>query len=106
MAITKYSFGLEGELNFMKAAMEAQGESIEPFYESSDWAYSKEYFSQMPALDRKKELTAFGGTEAVGIVIVFLGTCFAKKIFDEFYDRTLKRPIGKYIDSILEKIQI
>lgn len=36
----------------------------------------------------------------------FIGSCFAKKIFDEVYERTLKRPIGAQLDKLLTTIKI
>jgi len=106
MPATKYSLGLAGQLHFLKAAIEAQKESIESFYEIPDWEYANEYFDNLPTLHINKKLTAIAGTTAVGVVFAFIGTCFAKKIFDEFYNRTLNRPIGKYIDLILAKMQL
>lgn len=37
---------------------------------------------------------------------MFTATCFGKKVFDEFYDRLWKRPVGKCIDTLLEKLNI
>jgi hypothetical protein len=36
----------------------------------------------------------------------FIGTCFAKKIFDEVYERTLKRPIGAFLDSFFQNAKV
>lgn len=36
----------------------------------------------------------------------FICTCFAKKIFDEIYERTLKRPIGAQLDKLLAAVEI
>ena len=41
-----------------------------------------------------------------GIVFCFIGTCFAKKIFDEVYDRTAKRPIAEQLDKFFSKISV
>jgi hypothetical protein len=40
------------------------------------------------------------------VVIGFIGTCFGKKIFDEVYERTLKRPIGAQLDKLFKKIEV
>lgn len=36
----------------------------------------------------------------------FIGTCFGKKIFDEVYERTLKRPIGEQLDKLLATAEV
>ncbi len=35
----------------------------------------------------------------------FIGTCFAQKVFDEVYERTLKRPIGEQLDRLLNVVE-
>lgn len=104
MTTLKYAFALEGQSHFMKEAIEAQGELIEPFYETPDWEYAKEYFQTIPALKMNHKITACAGPEIVGVVCGFIGGCFAEKIFDEVYERTLKRPVGKMMDSIFRRI--
>ncbi|RLM53012.1 hypothetical protein DVK02_15385 [Halobellus sp. Atlit-31R] len=36
----------------------------------------------------------------------FIGSCFAKKIFDEVYERTLKRPIGAQMERLFKKVEV
>lgn len=106
MPYTYYSFGLEGQSHFMRPAAEIQEEIVEPFFEAEGWRYDKEYFERIPALYQNKRPTALSGIEIVGVVMGFIGTCFAKKIFDEVYERTLKRPIGTQLDKLLRAIDV
>jgi hypothetical protein len=90
----------------MRPAADAQGEVLEPFFESAEWEYAREYFSDVPALHVNRKPTALVGLEVFGVVFAFIETCFAKKIFDEVYERILKRPIGEFLDSFFEKIEV
>lgn len=102
----KYCFGLEGASPFMRPAADAQGEVLEPFFESEDWEYAPDYFLNVPSLHLNSRPQAMGGLEVFGVILGFIGTCFAKKIFDEVYERTAKRPIGAYLDSFFQKARV
>ena len=106
MHTPRYSFGTEGSAHFLRAAAEVQEEVIEPFFDTDDWQYDRDYFERIPALYRRKQPMAFTGTEVAIAVGCFLGTCFGRKIFDEFYERTLKRPIAAQFDKLFTKIEV
>lgn len=106
MQDARYSFGFEGPFHLLTPAGEVQAETVEPFFEGHGWEYDREYFEKIPALYRRKEPTALSGLEIFGVVFCFLGTCFAKKIFDEVYERTLKRPIGQQLDKLLKRVEV
>lgn len=106
MQDTRYSFGLEGQSHFLRPAADAQEEVLEPFFETDGWQYDHNFFTQIPALYQSKSPTALGGLEVAGIVMCFIGTCFAKKVFDEVYERTLKRPIGAQLDKLLTAVEV
>lgn len=101
----KYTFGVEGQTHFMRIAIEAL-EPLEVALRENDWEESTEYFTTNPVLYKKPGPTALSGLEIVGGVMAFTATCFAKKVFDEFYDRLMKRPVGAYVDALLEKLTI
>ena len=50
MSNPRYCFGLEGSSQFLRAAADAQGEVMEPFFGEADWDYAPEYFEKIPAL--------------------------------------------------------
>lgn len=106
MNTAQYSFGIEGNAYFMRAAAEAQEEVMEPFFEGAGWEYAPHFFRNLPALKQQHRPMAFGGLEIFGTFVVFIGSCFAKKIFDEVYDRTLKRPIAAQLDKFFSKAQV
>ncbi len=106
MQKARYSFGLEGSTHFIRPAIEALEETIEPFFETDDWLYDHSYFEAIPALHRRKQPTALAGLEVALVVMGFIGTCFAKKIFDEVYERTLKRPIGAQLARLFMKVKV
>lgn len=93
-------------MHLLRPAGAAQEEIIEPFFDTDDWNYDHNYFEAIPALHRRKQPTALGGLDVALVVMGFIGTCFAKKVFDEVYERTLKRPIGALLDSLFKKIEV
>ena len=101
----KYMFGLEGQQHFLRAAIDAL-EPIERALEEDDWEESPESFKSNPTLYKRQAPTAISGIEIVRGLAFFTATCFGKKVFDEFYDRLLKRPVGACIDTLLEKTSI
>lgn len=106
MQVARYTFANEGQNHFLLPAIEVQMAVIEPFFESEGWKYDSDYFGRIPALHQSRRPTAMGGLEVAGIVMCFIGTYFATKIFDEIYERTLKRPIGAQLDKLLANVQI
>ena len=104
MTTAKYSFGAEGNRHVLLAAADALAETQQQFFESSNLDYSPEYFNKIPALRQPLAVVAWGGFEIIATLIVFISSCFAKKIFDEIYERTLKRPIAAQLDIFFEKI--
>ncbi|RZI62555.1 MAG: hypothetical protein EOP37_03070 [Rubrivivax sp.] len=102
----RYTFGFHGSMHLLLPAGEVQEETVEPFFENGDWLYDPHYFEQIPALFERRQPTALGGLDIAGVVVCFIGTCFAKKIFDEVYERTLKRPIGAQLDKLFNKVEI
>lgn len=102
----RYCFGVEGSSHFIRAAADVQGEVLEPFFESDDWEYAPEYFTDLPALYANRRPQALASLQVAGAVFAFIGTCFAKKIFDEIYERTAKRPIGVFLDGIFQKAAV
>ncbi|TEA58539.1 hypothetical protein, partial [Pseudomonas sp. CH235] len=101
---TNYTFALEGHSRFISEVTTIRENYLEPILESEDWDYSSKFFQDIPSLRLDFRPKALGGLEVAGTVILFLGTCFAKKVFDEFYDRLLKRPVGEMVDTIIKKV--
>lgn len=106
MSNARYLFGFHGSMHLLRSAGEVQEETVEPFFENDDWKYDPDYFERIPALFERRQPTALGGLEIAGVVVCFLGTCFAKKMFDEVYERTLKRPIGIQLDKLFNRVEI
>lgn len=103
---TRYTFGHQGQSHFLRPALDIQAAVVEPFFASEGWQYDRDYFARIPALYQSSQPTALGGMEVAGVVMCFIASCFAKKIFDEVYERTLKRPIGAQLDKLLNTIEI
>lgn len=106
MSLPRYCFSLEGSAYLMRAAAEAQGEVLEPFFETPDWEYDSNVFLALPALAQNRRPMAFGLGEVAIYICGFIATCFGKKIFDEVYDRTAKRPIGAMLDRFFGEVDI
>ncbi|WP_338802736.1 hypothetical protein V9L13_13345 [Pseudomonas sp. RSB 5.4] len=103
---TTYTFALEGHSRFISEVTTIRENYLDPMLESEDWDYSSKSFQDIPSLRLDFRPKALGGLEIAGTVILFLGTCFAKKVFDEFYDRLLKRPVGAMVDTIIKKVKL
>lgn len=101
----KFTFGLEGQQHFLRAAIDAL-EPLERALKEDGWQESPEFAKNNPTLYTQKSPTALSGIEIVGALALFTATCFGKKVFDEFYDRLLKRPVGACVDTLLQKINI
>lgn len=105
MQETRYAFGIEGSMHLMRPAIETQA-VIEQFFESDDWHYDRKYFEEIPALYRRTQPTMLAGWDVALVLMTFIGSCFGKKIFDEVYERTLKRPIGAQLDLLFKTIEV
>lgn len=106
MTKSRYAFAAQGNSTFLRAAAEAQAEVLEPFFETPDWEYAPGYFESLPALELQKNPKALGGLEVFGAFVVFIASCFGKKVFDEIYERTLKRPVAAQLDKFFEKATV
>ena len=102
MQVTHYALGSEGPSKFLHLVADNFTEISNQFADSEQLKLDSHYFMRIPALQQSRVPMAFGAVETAGAVVIFIGTCFAKKIFDEVYERTLKRPIGTYLDSIFK----
>lgn len=102
----RYTFGFEGSTQLIRPAIEAQEETVALFFKNEGWQHDLSYFQAVPALCERRQPMALGGGEVALVVVGFLGSCFATKIFDEVYERTLKRPIGKQLDRLFKRVNI
>lgn len=101
MPPTLYCYGCEGNSHFLSAVIESLDGTLEEYFsETEDWKNDREFFSKVPALTRDVRPRAFGGGEIVGAFMLFVVTCFGKKVFDEFYERLLKRPLAPFFDKL------
>lgn len=90
---------------FIRTAADAL-DLLEVAIRENDWEESTKHFTSKEVLYVEPRFTAHAGLTILGTVLAFVATCFAKKVFDEFYDRLLKRPVGAYVDALLEKLQL
>jgi hypothetical protein len=97
---SKFTFVAQGNSHFLKAVADAL-ETFETLEKSGEWAQETDYFRKMsPAASEGRPFAlAFG--EIAGAFAFFMASCFGKKIFDEIYDRTAKRPIAEFLTKIL-----
>lgn len=103
MSPSIYCFVVKGSANFLRAYADVQEEVLEPFFSTEEWDFSSNAFDTIAALDLDRQPKAAFGFDTAIVIMGFFGTCFAKKVFDEFYERTAKRPIGVMLDKLLSK---
>lgn len=100
MLNTTYCFGGQGNAEFFRAAADAIDATLSGFFRDSAWAKDAEWVRGIPVLAQNERPQALGFIEVAGAFTIFIATCFGKKIFDEVYDRLLKRPLAPFIDRI------
>jgi hypothetical protein len=104
MSTVSYTFGVSGSAHTIRAVIDAQVEVMEPFLEENEWVSAPDLFKTLPVLRLDKNTTmAFGGLEAVVTVFFFVATVFVTKVVEDVYERTAKRPVGKFLDKISRK---
>jgi hypothetical protein len=100
---THYAFVIKGDANLFRAMAFLLDEPVDSYLDC-DWNKNPEYFKNIPALDYDTRVTAaFTGLEVIGGLSMFIGSCFAKKNFDEVYERTAKRRIANFLDKFFVK---
>lgn len=97
---TTYCFGSEGNSAFIRASADAFEGALEEYFQDAAWKQDSSFPGSVPSLVRDQSPRAFGPSEVAGAFILFVATCFGKKIFDEFYDRLLKRPLEPFLDRL------
>ncbi len=101
-----YCYHSAGNAQFIRAVADGLEGTLDSFFVESEWMQDKDLPSRVsPVLrDLEGKPQALGGWEITGAFAIFMATCFGKKIFDEFYDRLLKRPLGPFIDRLCAKL--
>ena len=102
MNTLRYCLGAEGNADFFRRVADAQEKCFDAVFASTGWEHSPAYFEVIPALKQDRRVTNFGFSGG-GVVALFIATCFAKKMFDELYDRTLKQPISDFLNTLFAK---
>jgi hypothetical protein len=100
MSKTPYCFGCEGNASFIRAVVDAADSTIDVFFSGSDWEQDSSLPRRVPYLQQDESIRAFGFLEVAGGFTIFVASCFGKKIFDEIYERTLKRPLTPFLDRL------
>ena len=99
MPPTAYSFGSTGNAKFFRAVADALDE-LEPFFSQPNWKEDSTLPRRVPALAQDETVRALGALEVAGAFTIFIASCFGKKIFDEMYDRLLKRPLTPFLNRL------
>ena len=102
MNTQRYCLGVEGNSDFFRRVADAQERCLSSVFAGAGWEHSPDYFEAIAALKQYPRVENFGFGGA-SVVALFIATCFAKKMFDELYDRTLKRPISDFLNTLLAK---
>ena len=95
MHTTRYAFGSEGNSALFRAVADAMEGTIASYYGNLGWREDHAFPRRVPHLRQDESVRNVGFLEVAGVFSIFVASCFGKKIFDELYDRTAKRPIGE-----------
>jgi hypothetical protein len=101
MTATSYCFGSNGSARFFRAVADSLDDSLAGFYADPNWVEDRAYFEETALLQQDRAIKALGIGEVVGVFSIFVAGYFGKKFLDEIYERTLKRPIGQFLDRLL-----
>lgn len=101
MQPTSYCFSSSGNARFFRAVADSLDDSLGGFYDDASWAEDHACFKEVVHLQQDRAVKALGVGELAGVFSVFVAGYFGKKFLDEVYDRTLKRPIGQFLDRLL-----
>jgi hypothetical protein len=100
MPSTSYCLGVEGNATFLRTTANALEGTLESFFLGNEWCEDKSLPLRVPQMRQIETVRAFGVVEAAGTLTLFVASCFAKKIFDEMYERLLKLPLKPFLDKI------
>lgn len=100
MVATPYCYGCQGNSAFIRAAIDSLGGTLDAYFENDAWVQDSDLPRRVPSLTQDERPRALGILEVAGGFTFFIATCFGKKIFDEFYDRLLKRPLEPFLDRL------
>jgi hypothetical protein len=101
MLPASYCFGTLGSARFMRAVADAIEDSQIFIYDTQHWSEDREFFEGVVHLEQDRAIKAMPMGEMVGVFSSFMAGYASKKFLDEVYDRTLKRPLGKFLDRLL-----
>lgn len=106
MHTTSFAFGTEGSAQIFRAVADAVDETIGDYYRKLGWNENHTFPRGIASLEQDESVRNVGFLEIAGVLSVFVLSCFGKKIFDEVYDRTAKRPIAEFLDRVLSSVEI
>jgi hypothetical protein len=101
MTPTRYNFGSHGNSKFLRAVADALDETFSSYFENETWQEDALLLRQVPQLHQTESVHNCALIDVAGTFTLFIATCFSKKLFDDVYERTLKRPIGSLLDKLL-----
>ena len=100
MSHTSYCLGIEGNARFIRAMLDASAGTLDDFFHQPEWKQDSALPTRVPHLHPDVTVRNIGFLEVAGGISIFILSCFAKKIFDEIYERTLKRPLAPFLDKL------
>jgi hypothetical protein len=106
MRSTPYCYGCEGSAKFIRASIDALEGTLSLYFDDPAWLQDSELPTRVPQLTPNDRPRALGLLEVAGGFTLFVATCFGKKIFDEFYDRLLKRPLEPFINRLCKSVPL
>ncbi len=95
-----YCLGIEGNSRFISAILDASAGTLNEFFAQPEWEQDSALPTRVPQLHPDITVRNLGFLEVAGGISIFILSCFGKKIFDEFYERSLKRPLAPFLDKL------
>ena len=95
-----YCLGIEGNARFIRALLDASAGTLDDFFDHPEWKQDSTLPTRVPHLHPDVTVRNIGLLEVAGGLSIFILSCFGKKIFDEVYERTIKRPLAPLLDRL------
>jgi hypothetical protein len=100
MSQIAYCLAIEGNSQLIRTILEASAGTLDEFFDQPEWKQDSALPMRVPQLSPDVSVRNLGLLEVAGGITMFILSCFGKKIFDEIYDRTLKRPLAPLLDKL------
>ncbi|MCW5645177.1 MAG: hypothetical protein KIT63_24000 [Rhodoferax sp.] len=101
-----FAIAVQGSATLVRAVADVMGETIGEYYRALEWEENPAFPRGVVSLQQDERVRNIGFVDIAGVLSIFVLSWFSKKILDEVYDRTAKRPIAEFLDKVFSTANI